>query len=559
MPSILHMCRPVPPSFLSRPMPQLAFSRRQTGVHSLPIELLTIIFLLGSSFDDPYADGPFLLKPEQEYKPVPSSNFQVVVSHVCRHWRQVALSTSTLWTTLHFRDPTHLHRAKTYLSRCSTSQTYLLDVLVDTVAAEDHVPGLTLYNEELHSIFQIIIPHIKRWRAFHLKISDNECKGTARLFLGTCGGAPNLETLQLYHFENFRTSQRLYLATYRPPVVIFENSLPRLKNISLIGVNLPWENSPYLTKLHQLELALHSEAVRPLYTWWDHFLRSSPDLKVLCLHYSGPKDASPDDSTRAWYPPEKQIPLEMLRELSFTDLDPGFLCELIRRLSLPGLKKLRTIKQEEMTINPSPLIFCLFKVEIIVIHSLECSLASWTGFLRAAQNVRKLKVNFARVGMAYWDVFTQDGDPLTPLGVGIKASQSLVAATGESSNHMGVRGNSSDKSSSTSILLPHLEVFELTGVTGKGIISALRYRHLHRRESTPKRQEWIVSWSGGHRDVELDELIEQGYWAPEGDENVREEDKVIIREAYDDEDEDNDEEEDEDLEAVDSDEESSEE
>jgi hypothetical protein len=32
----------------------------------------------------------------------PDLAFQVLVSHVCRHWREIALGTHTLWTTLQF-------------------------------------------------------------------------------------------------------------------------------------------------------------------------------------------------------------------------------------------------------------------------------------------------------------------------------------------------------------------------------------------------------------------------------------------------------------------------
>ncbi|KAJ7793755.1 hypothetical protein B0H14DRAFT_2925597 [Mycena olivaceomarginata] len=70
----------------------------------------------------------------------------------------------------------------------------------------------------------------------------------------------DLQTLQLYHFEDYRTTQNLYIAIHRPPVVIFDNVLPALKNVSLIGA-------------------------------WDAILRRSPRLRRLRLHYSGPRAA----------------------------------------------------------------------------------------------------------------------------------------------------------------------------------------------------------------------------------------------------------------------------
>lgn len=314
-------------------------AHRRTGIYSLPVELLTRLFILGAGYEYPYSDSPYLLKANQPYFTTSTSNFQLLVSQVCRHWRTIALRTSCLWTTLHFREPSHLPRAEAYLARCSKSGPHLLDILVDTVAFEDHIPGVTLCREEIIEIFKLIIPHVKRWRSFHLKICDNDCKGAARHYLSTCGPAPYLETLQLYHFEDFRTSANLYLATYRPPVVVFDSCLPRLKNVSLIGVNLPWTNSPFLEGLHNLELALHSENTRPLYETWDHILRRSPELSKLSLHYSGPRLANGDEELE-WPTSKERISVKSIRDLCLTDLDCDYLCLVMERLVLPGVKRL---------------------------------------------------------------------------------------------------------------------------------------------------------------------------------------------------------------------------
>lgn len=312
-----------------------------TGIQALPVELLTRIFVLGSLCEYPYTDGsPFLLKPDQHYYPVPSANFQLLVSHVCRQWRQIALRTSSLWTRLHFREPSHLSRAQAFLERSrgpAFAQT--LDILVDTVSKEEHIPGVNLYKEQLHAVFQLIVPHVYRWRAFHLKIRDHDCKAVARFYLSSCGPAPCLETLQLYHFEDYRTSQNLYLATYRPPVVVFSNHLPRLTNVSLIGVNLPWEKSPYLVGLRNLELALHSDNIRPPYGSWDAILRNSPALTSLTLHYSGPRLANGDAAT-IWPSTKERLCLQSLEELTLTDLDPDYLCLLMERMVMPSVMRL---------------------------------------------------------------------------------------------------------------------------------------------------------------------------------------------------------------------------
>ena len=478
---------------------------RPTGIYSLPVELLTRIFVLGSAFDHPYADSPFLLKPDQEYEPPTSSNLQVAVSHVSRHWRQVALRTHSLWTTLHFRETCHISRAETYLARCLPSSTYLLDILVDTVAEEDHTPGITLYTDEIKTIFQIIIPHVSRWRAFHLKICDNTCKSQARQFLSTCGPAPNLETLQLYHFEDYRTSHRLYLATYKPPVIVFSNSLPCLKNVSLIGVNLPWADSPYLVNLHHLELALHLDNIRPPYKWWDRMLRLSPDLKRLSLHYSGPRKATGDPNLAWPGSTEDKIRLDSLWELCLTDLDSDYLCNLFQRLILPAVKSISLDLLEQnftpfiemiaaggqssssVCPIPSPAI-----LDTLTIHALDCSPESWRTFLQGLKGLRFLDVDFTRVGSNFWDIFN-DGDI-------------ILQEDG--------RTTSSDDADddTTDMLLPSLEIFKIAGISGKDINCAIRHRRKFLLEGKSLPERWIVKWNERrrNRDAELDSLVDDG-------------------------------------------------
>ena len=495
-------------------MAQPPFFSRPTGIYSLPVELLTRIFVVASASDYPYADSPFLLKPDQEYEPPSSSNLQVVVSHVSRSWRQVALRTHSLWTTLHFRETCHISRAEAYLARCLPSTTCLLDILVDTIAEEDHTPGITLYTDEIKAIFQIIIPHVSRWHAFHLKICDNKCKGQARQFLSTCGPAPNLETLQLYHFEDYRTSQRLYLATYRPPVVVFSNSLPCLKNVSLIGVNLPWADSPYLVNLHHLELALHLDNIRPPYKWWDRMLRFSPDLKRLSLHYSGPRKAT-GDPTFVWprSDTEDKIQLDSLWELSLTDLDSDYLCNLFQHLILPAVKTIiLDLPEQNFTPfiemiatggQPSPLssncpIPSLAILDTLIIHALDCSPDSWRTLLRGLKGLRIFDVDFTRVGSKFWDVFN-DGD----------ISQEEGRA---SSTHDDPIDDNFD------VLLPSLEVFKIAGISGKNIICAIRHRRKFLREGKSLPERWIVKWNERrrNRDAELDSLIDDGCWVSNG-------------------------------------------
>ncbi|KAF8059304.1 hypothetical protein FPV67DRAFT_1454493 [Lyophyllum atratum] len=443
----------------------------------------------------------------------------------------------------------------TFQGRRSTSlvarpQVISLTSLSTRSRRADHIPGVTLCREELHQVFDIIRPHVKRWRAFHLKIRDHECKATARQHLSSCGPAPNLETLQLYHFEDYRTSQNLYLATYRPPVMVFSNELPLLKNVSLIGVNLPWSRSPYLARLHTLELALHPETIRPPYEDWENMLRS-PDLQTLSLHYSGPRVAD-GDTKLVWPASKERIYIESLQNLSLTDLDPDYLCRLMGRLVLPRIKQLSLDLPDqdftpfvELIARPSPStqspispnsptppyphafshlpLPALSRLETLVLTALETSPESLRNLLRALQELRALEVNFACISDALPGLLVE----------GMDVTEDEDSPSSEVTL-MAIRPKSGTKSLPSSCpTLPcnaRTPTFKMAGLSGQKVEKLIRYREcqdtgLARRCGEAQRScgrygvcRWIVKWSERQRgeDKVLDRLVDDGWVGENG-------------------------------------------
>lgn len=185
-----------------------------SSIHALPVELLTRIFLLGANAEYPYHSSPFLFCPDQVYTS-PALDFQISVSQTCHHWRSIAINTPVLWSWIHFRERGHIDRAKTFLARCaprskSYTSSHLLDILITTVSPRDPAPPASLFDNELDEIFKLLVPHTPRWRSFHLYVRDAHCKAIARHYLSTCGPAPSLVTLQLYHFEEFQCPDDLF-------------------------------------------------------------------------------------------------------------------------------------------------------------------------------------------------------------------------------------------------------------------------------------------------------------------------------------------------------------
>ncbi|CAK5284120.1 unnamed protein product [Mycena citricolor] len=349
----------------------------------------------------------------------------------------------------------------------------------------------------MRAIFALITPHVARWHAFHLKVRANECKLVARQALSTCGPAPMLETLQLYHFEDYRTSRNLYIATYRAPVIIFDNVLPALKNVSLIGVNLTWSHAPYLQQLHALELALHPDSIRPPYDAWDAMLRGSPHLRQLRLHYSGP---------RATDEPNERVCVPGLEELSLTDLDPDHLARLLPALELPRLSTLALdLPDQDFTsvirfiagvrdpgagLSPS---FPIASLQILRITALECTQEALSVFLRALLSLRVLELDFARLPGETFRVLLETVTPAC------KCSKPMAPVP----------------------VLPRLEEALMFGLPGQSLDEFIQFRESWAASTTScgePRHAWRVTLPRvvvrpGHargQDAVLTDLVEQG-------------------------------------------------
>ncbi|KAK7690255.1 hypothetical protein QCA50_006910 [Cerrena zonata] len=198
-------------------------------------------------------------------------------------------------------------------------------------------------------VFNIVVPHIDRWLSLTLKVRDLECKAGARQVLSRCGPAIHLERLKLWHIEDWGTAERLYTAIGPPPVVVFNGSLPSLRSISLIGVNLPWVNSPFLRGLTSIELALHSDEVRIPYNLWYTMLSQSPNLVELSLHYSGPKLGN--NGGIEWS--NEKILLPKLKQVRLRDMDnPTYFQLLFQRLSMPKVKSLSLETPSDQDFTP---------------------------------------------------------------------------------------------------------------------------------------------------------------------------------------------------------------
>lgn len=121
-------------------------------------------------------------------RPLP---IEVQLSHVCSRWRQIALSTPSLWTTI--RVPI-LHKdiaVRTYFQRCKQC---LLDIHIGPLFSDKQIMDLLL---------SLLIPRISQFRELILDIDNHQdLFNILGLFVNTA--APHLQRLKISSTDRFR-------------------------------------------------------------------------------------------------------------------------------------------------------------------------------------------------------------------------------------------------------------------------------------------------------------------------------------------------------------------
>ena len=118
------------------------------SICSLPTEILSIAFEIGKNVvDDLHSDA----NGHHEYP------FELLVSHTCSYFRQVALATPRLWTAISIHENCPDKLVAEYIAR---SGGCLLDIRVDLA-----VHKAQLDNTRLNTTVQMILPLSFRWRS----------------------------------------------------------------------------------------------------------------------------------------------------------------------------------------------------------------------------------------------------------------------------------------------------------------------------------------------------------------------------------------------------------
>ncbi|KAF8176364.1 hypothetical protein K438DRAFT_1939381 [Mycena galopus ATCC 62051] len=347
-------------------------------INSLPVELLAYIFHLGTH--EPLRNDN-RDRDDDDCQPFNADSVKapLVYTSVSWHWRRVALSTPSLFTSLCIT-PALFHQVGTeevldttgIASYLSLSQNCLVDILIDARDQEwdfEDDDGGWFSAEHMSTAMGVLLPHLGRWRSLSI-LTDVWAPMHAALrplevYLSAFG-APHLQSLRLMRCDAYAAHAAV------DPGHVFLSSvqatngawiLPRLRHLTLRGVPAAWTPLSAILPdgLQTLELSFHPLAAQPSVPELASLLRAAPQLSRLVMNGSGP--AVPAESTNtAWDPEPVSLPLLDALTLGYTSAAAGL--ALLDLLSAPYLHTLTledaTHPADTVPIDAAPLLTRLF-------------------------------------------------------------------------------------------------------------------------------------------------------------------------------------------------------
>lgn len=258
----------------------------------------------------------------------------IKVSHICHHWRAVALECPSLWSCLVFSRPKWaeemLKRSKMAPLVIKANLTYMTPKMVEAV--------------------QSALEHISRTRELHITASTATIE---KLLTTICGNANHLQSFCL---SNPQHNHYTFNESYILPDDIFNGVTPHLKRLELIKCNLRW-SSPLLSGLTHLKIHDTDPYFHPTITELISVLEKMPKLETLDLQNSLP--SLPDAVTAA---PSVERVID-LPHLSYIRIDSSVLecANVLNHLSFPTTTSIHlTCLATETTDNDFSSIFPTF-------------------------------------------------------------------------------------------------------------------------------------------------------------------------------------------------------
>ena len=403
---------------LNNPFVPLSDGRCQ--INQLPQKILSIIFRHSVDLDNGYPQLHSLVEQEHgsyhdETSTITSEilAFELLISHVCRHWRNIALETPSLWTNISVTNTACLpyERVATYLER---SKSLPLDICI--AGGVMQLPSIEADNFE--ALLTLLVPHLSRWASIQVTVWRYDY---IYAFFKAVSGPSVPPATRLEELKLVCNSELGPLATAQDPkffdhFILFGGTAPLLRTLVLFGVSIDWsqgwlQSAPNLQTLH---LACHKMHFRPSCKAFSAILLGAPKLQTLKLEESGPFN----------YTMEPLL-LPNLLELDFRDQVPLEIIWLLRGLCTPMLKILTLNFSAETPqsysylvaqlvgpatqVSPSSIgqpCSLLRSLETLNIQSLPCSPDSAEMLYRELVNLKVLKFSRLHTPQSFWDLLS---------------------------------------------------------------------------------------------------------------------------------------------------------
>jgi hypothetical protein len=291
-------------------------------VWSLPNEILSHIFELGVIGEEYVVSNS---RKDDIRLP-----FNILVSHVSRTFREVAIHTPRLWSQVQIFhvEPPELEYLRTCLQRSGSLKADISLSCID----DDFDAGL----EPIHLFMDIIMPHIHRLRMLSVRLCGPHVLYLVVQLLNK--PAPELEVLELsdYDYEHTNDINDPHPATPPgEPLTLFGGITPKLEAITLLATYVAWPqcNFPSLTELF---MGYHTRDVRPRYGVFKTMIEASPALHSLHLRGSAPLTSN-DATGVSFYPP---LRMEQLKNLHISEIPSDCATPLIALFNAPNVTSL---------------------------------------------------------------------------------------------------------------------------------------------------------------------------------------------------------------------------
>ncbi|CCM02469.1 uncharacterized protein FIBRA_04569 [Fibroporia radiculosa] len=289
--------------------------RKYHPIMRLPNELLAHIFALGAEDD--------IMLP-------------VVISHVCRAWRKLALHTPSLWRRVVLDSRLSMWTQRIHRAKACTLDIQLANQQMSLDRTNYIVP---LDAQTVLYYMHLVIPFIPRWRSLEIKFDIYTPYLWNAALSACCDSTPAVQAhflreLSLIYPGNDDTKE----------FVLFNGVAPRLRRVTLWGIRLAWypslfQHLTFLDYTHHGFTRGHEAASDVL-----QILQVSSRLEVLRLAFPWRGDSN----SRYSNPSARTTTLPRLATLTLSiegpDIPPALL-HVLMHLSLPAIRTLRLVSR----------------------------------------------------------------------------------------------------------------------------------------------------------------------------------------------------------------------